>query len=105
MAGDQFLILHLGDGVVGYVKDGRAQVATGPDNSEFANQTSFLTTKGSASAMRILRGSGSLAGVDGFILMSDGTAHSLYDSRWPPGTIAQSAFLRGRPGRHAGMPG
>ncbi|WP_262852268.1 PP2C family serine/threonine-protein phosphatase [Mumia quercus] len=78
-AGDKFLILHVGDGVIGYVKDGSAQVASGPDNSEFANQTSFVTSKTAAGAMRILRGD--LNGVDGFIMMSDGTANSLYDSR------------------------
>lgn len=78
-AGNQFLIVHVGDGVVGYVKDGSARVASGPDNSEFANQTTFLTSEGSVVAMRILRGS--LEGVTGFILMSDGSANSLYNSR------------------------
>lgn len=79
MAGEQFLIFHVGDGVVGYVKDGAALVASGPDNSEFANQTTFLTSEAAAGAMRVLRGR--LEGVDGFILMSDGTASSLYDAR------------------------
>ncbi|MCX8452822.1 PP2C family serine/threonine-protein phosphatase [Paenarthrobacter ureafaciens] len=78
-AGDQFLVLHVGDGVVGYVKDGIARVASGPDNSEFANQTTFLTSERSAVGMRIIRGG--LDGITGFILMSDGTANSLYNSR------------------------
>lgn len=78
-SGDRFLILHVGDGVIGYVKDGSIRVASGPDNSEFANQTSFLTSQSSAAGMRIARGS--LERVDGFILMSDGTANSLYNHR------------------------
>lgn len=78
-AGEEFLIVHVGDGVVGYVKDGNALVASGPDNSEFANQTTFLASEGVVAAMRILRGR--LDGVDGFILMSDGTANSLYNAR------------------------
>lgn len=76
---ERFLVVHVGDGVIGYVKDGIATVISGPDNSEFANQTSFLTSEASAGTMRILRGT--LDGVDGFILMSDGTASSLYNAR------------------------
>lgn len=75
----RFLIIHVGDGVVGYVKFGHAFVASGPDNSEFANQTTFLTAESAAAAMRILRGG--LDGVTGFVLMSDGTASSLYNTR------------------------
>lgn len=79
VADGRFLVVHVGDGVVGYVKDGSARVVSGPDNSEFANQTTFLTSEGAVRGMRILRGS--LDGVAGFILMSDGTANSLYNSR------------------------
>lgn len=74
---EQFLVMHVGDGVIGYVKDGIATVISGPDNSEFANQTTFLTSETAARTMRVLRGS--LDEVDGFILMSDGTASSLYN--------------------------
>lgn len=76
---DRFLIIHVGDGVIGYVKDGHGLVASGPENSEFANQTTFVTSEAAALGMRILRGD--LQGVAGFVLMSDGTATSLYDSR------------------------
>ncbi|WP_354500714.1 PP2C family serine/threonine-protein phosphatase [Mycetocola sp. 2940] len=78
-AGNQFVIVHVGDGVVGYVKDGSARVASNPDNAEFANQTTFLTSRGAAVGMRIIRGH--LDSITGFILMSDGTANSLYNSR------------------------
>lgn len=78
-SGDHFVIMHVGDGVVGFVKNGESRVASGPDNSEFANQTTFLTSEGAAVSMRLLRGS--LDGVTGFLLMSDGTANSLYNAR------------------------
>jgi hypothetical protein len=76
---DRFLIVHVGDGVIGYVKEGHGHVASGPENSEFANQTTFVTSEGAAAGMRIIRGN--LEGVDGFVLMSDGTATSLYSAR------------------------
>lgn len=76
---DRFVIVHIGDGVVGFVKDGEIRVASAPDNAEFANETTFVTSTGSAAAVRLSRGS--LVGVAGFILMSDGTGESLFDQR------------------------
>ncbi|WP_400996676.1 PP2C family serine/threonine-protein phosphatase [Agromyces sp. GXQ0307] len=78
-SGDKFLGAHVGDGVVGYVKDGQLKVISAPDNSEFANQTTFVTSSNAAESMRLFRGS--LTGVSGFILMSDGTSESLFDAR------------------------
>ena len=78
-AGDIFLGAHVGDGVVGYLKDGNLAVISAPDNSEFANQTTFVTSSGALQSMRLFRGS--LAGVAGFVLMSDGTAESLFSRR------------------------
>lgn len=76
---DQFIVVHVGDGVIGYVKHGELKVVSGPDNEEFANQTTFVTSSGAVASMRLLRGS--LEGVSGFILMSDGPANSLFDHR------------------------
>lgn len=78
-SGDRFLGAHVGDGVIGYLKQGELRVISGPDNNEFANQTTFVTSEGAAQSMRLFRGS--LEGVSGFILMSDGTGESLYNSR------------------------
>lgn len=77
--GDRFLGAHIGDGVIGYRKNGELKVISAPDNSEFANQTTFVTSSGAAESARLFRGS--LEGVEGFILMSDGTAESLFNSR------------------------
>ena len=77
--GSRFLGAHVGDGVVGYVKNGELKVISAPDNSEFANQTTFVTSGRALESMRLFRGS--LDGVAGFILMSDGTGESLFDAR------------------------
>lgn len=79
VSGDRFIAVHIGDGVIGYSKDGELRVISAPDNSDFANQTTFVTSPGAAGAMRLFRGQ--LRDVGGFILMSDGTSASLYDFR------------------------
>lgn len=79
VSGNRFLGAHIGDGVVGYLKYGDLRVISGPDNAEFANQTTFVTSARALESMRLFRGS--LDGVSGFVLMSDGTGDSLYDAR------------------------
>ena len=79
VSGTRFLGAHVGDGVVGYLKDGELKVISAPDNTEFVNQTTFVTSARALESMRLVRGS--LDGVSGFILMSDGTAESLYNPR------------------------
>lgn len=75
----RFVVIHVGDGVIGYLKHGDLRVVSAPDNDEFANQTTFVTSASASSSMRLARGS--LDGVGGFIQMSDGTSSSLYDYR------------------------
>lgn len=79
MSAERFVMAHVGDGVIGYIKDGQLKVASAPDNAEFANETTFVTTTGAAASLRLSRGS--LDGVSGFILMSDGASASLFDQR------------------------
>jgi Protein phosphatase 2C len=76
---DRFVAVHIGDGVIGYVKHGELRVVSTPDNDEFANQTIFVTSANAADSMRLFRGG--LDGVSGFVQMSDGTSASLYDYR------------------------
>ncbi len=76
---DHFLCAHIGDGVIGYLKEGELRVVSAPDNSEFVNQTTFVTSQNAAQSMRLFRGS--LDGVGGFILMSDGAGESLFGVR------------------------
>lgn len=79
MQGDRYLYLHIGDGVIGYTKNGRVRVASAPSNGEFCNTTFFVTSPHAAEHMAI--GKGRDAAVDGFVLMSDGTQASLYSRR------------------------
>ena len=79
VSGDSFIAVHVGDGVIGYVKQDQLQVISTPDNEEFANQTTFVTSLSALGSIRLYRGK--LEGVAGFIMMSDGTSESLYDFR------------------------
>jgi len=76
---DKFIICHLGDGVIGYVKAGKVLVATHPENGEFANTTSFTTSSQALASMRLIKGK--LGDISGFVMMSDGTENSLYNLR------------------------
>lgn len=77
--GARFITIHVGDGVVGYLKEGELRVISAPDNAEFANQTTFVTSADALATVRLARGS--LDGAGGFILMSDGASSSLYNYR------------------------
>lgn len=72
-----FFVAHIGDGVIGAERDGELEVITSPHNGEFANVTTFVTSKDAAVSMQIVHGD--LEGYSGFILMTDGTADSLYN--------------------------
>lgn len=82
---DVFLIAHVGDGVIGYLKGDELKIASKPENGEFANTTVFVTSKDAVSSMKLFKGN--LDDVSGFVLMSDGTAESFYhkkDSKLAP---------------------
>ena len=74
-----FLIVHVGDGVIGYIKNGDLLVASNPDNGEFANATVFLTSNNVTASMKLIKGE--IDDISGFVLMSDGTAESFYHKK------------------------
>ena len=76
---ERYIILHLGDGVIGYCKEGVLKVASAPNNGEFANTTVFTTSSDACSQMKVFRGP--LNGINGFVLMSDGPESCLYDKK------------------------
>lgn len=76
---NQYILLHIGDGVIGYSKNNELRVASQPENGEFVNTTVFTTSKDVLQTMRLMKGN--LGQIDGFILMSDGTETSLYDKK------------------------
>lgn len=76
VSGERFLLVHIGDGVIGYLDGDTLKVASVPDNGEFANETTFVTSDKAAETMRLFKGE--LRDKAAFVLMSDGTEHSLY---------------------------
>lgn len=76
---DSYILIHIGDGVIGYYKNGEIKTASEPNNGEFANTTVFTTSNDAISSMRMLKGN--LGEISGFVLMSDGSEASLYDKR------------------------
>jgi hypothetical protein len=74
---EEFFILHIGDGVIGFLKNGLLKIASKPENGEFVNSTTFVTSTNVVEKMKMYKGK--LSGVSGFVLMSDGTAESLYN--------------------------
>lgn len=73
---NDFILAHIGDGVIGYLDGGELKVASMPDNGEFSNVTTFVTSIESLASMRVFKGK--LNNKDAFVLMSDGTEQSLY---------------------------
>lgn len=73
------MVLHVGDGVIGYLKNNMLLTLSQPNNGEFANATYFVTSKGAYEQTRIFKGN--KKGISGFVLLSDGSSSSLYDKR------------------------
>lgn len=73
---DWFILAHIGDGVIGYLDRQQLKVASTPDNGEFSNETTFVTSRQAAASMRLFKGK--LEEKSAFVLMSDGTEQSLY---------------------------
>lgn len=73
---NNFILAHIGDGVIGYLDGEDLKVASLPDNGEFSNVTTFVTSNEALGDMRIFKGE--LKEKCAFVLMSDGTEQSLY---------------------------
>lgn len=73
---DNYIAGHIGDGVIGVLRDGNIGVLSHPENGEFHNITYFITDPTAHEHLRIQKGK--LKDTTGFILMSDGISDSLY---------------------------
>ena len=76
---DRFIIAHIGDGVIGYCRNGELKIASEPENGEFANTTVFTTSKDALASMKLIKGT--LGEITGFVLMSDGSEAGLYNKK------------------------
>lgn len=77
--GDTYLVVHVGDGVIGYQKNGKLLVASQPQNGEFSNATTFVTSGDVLQKARVKRGR--QPQLEGFVLMSDGCEAALYQKK------------------------
>lgn len=77
--GQKYITGHIGDGVIGQLTDSNIEVFSFPDNNEYANCTYFTTSNNVLEHFRITKGK--LNNIKGFVLMSDGSAESLYDKK------------------------
>ena len=75
---------NLGDGVVAAFRGDNSEVLIAPERGEFANETVFLTSSRATRSLRIVKKP--RESYDGFAVMSDGAADSLYRRR--DGTLA-----------------
>lgn len=76
---EKYIIVHIGDGVIGYLKNNQLKVASHPENGEFVNTTVFVSSNDVLATMKLLKGT--LGDIIGFALMSDGTENSFYSKR------------------------
>ncbi len=76
---EHFIIAHIGDGVIGFLRDNKLMIASQPENGEFANTTVFTTSQNAIMTMKLIKGD--LGQIQGFVLMSDGTEASLYNKK------------------------
>jgi len=75
--GETVLAGCLGDGIVAAIGPSGSEVLVGPARGEHANQTEFITSRGAARRLRLRWGP--LGRRDGFMVMSDGAAESLFE--------------------------
>ena len=73
---DVCIVGNLGDGIVATLRDEKSEILIGQERGEFANETVFLTSSRANKHLRVIRKP--LDVHDGFAIMSDGAAESLY---------------------------
>ena len=88
---DQMIAAHVGDGVIALKNNAGTKVISHPERGEYANTTYFMTHKDVLEHVRIYRGSWSSGDVA--MLMSDGTAESLYEVRSKNMALATDRLL------------
>lgn len=74
---NRFVCGHLGDGLLAMLKEGTLIIISPPESGEFANETYFTTSNNYQQKFKIIKGE--IREIDGFVLMSDGTADSFLD--------------------------
>jgi hypothetical protein len=89
---DRYILAHIGDGVIGYLDGSVLKVASAPDNGEFSNVTTFVTSKEALSSMRLIKGE--KKSISGFVIMSDGAEQSFYHKQTKSLAIAVKKLMQ-----------
>lgn len=76
---NRFILAHIGDGTIGYLKDNELKTVEMKKKEGAVNETFFTTSSNVLQQMQLIKGS--LDTISGFVLMSDGTEASFYDKR------------------------
>lgn len=89
--GDRFIAGHIGDGAI-FIRDSNGvKLLSEPENGEYSNITYFITDKNAKQKLRLY--SGVIGKCFGAMVMSDGTAESLFDKKLrKPGAAANRIF-------------
>lgn len=74
---DKYIAIHIGDGVIGCIRNQKTSVISAPSNGEFANVTTFVTSASALENMRLYKGT--TDGMNMFVLFSDGAQQCLYN--------------------------
>lgn len=75
--GDDVVIFHIGDGVIGKTNNEECTVVSAPDNGEYANTTFFITSQNANEHINIKREK--LNNTTAYFLMSDGVSEYIYN--------------------------
>jgi hypothetical protein len=77
--GKRYIAGHIGDGLIGGTQKKTTKIISEPENFDFANVTSFITSNDLSKRTRIYKGR--MNDYDSFVLMSDGSMESLFDKK------------------------
>lgn len=77
---ERAIILHLGDGEIGALQDGKSVLISSGWNGEYSNATVFTTSRHATDYMKLIK-SKNASKFEGFFLLSDGSAESLYSKQ------------------------
>lgn len=77
---ERALILHLGDGEIGALQNNQSIPISSGWNGEYSNATVFTTSQHATKYMKLIK-SKDASKFEGFFLMSDGSAESLYSKK------------------------
>lgn len=98
--GVHYICGHIGDGVIGTCVEDECLAISLPEKGEFANNTFFTTSFERRKHLRMKRGT--VGKIDGFFLMSDGSADCLFraqTSDFAPAVLKFSQILRNTPSK------